>query len=279
MHRSATGDARRVHEDVDATVLGVRRRERIGDRRFVAHVERDDRRRRRDVHPHRRRALGLEPLRRRRADPGRRAGDHRDLAVEPAHVLLSPSVRRFPDLTCALNNYIVSVQMSTSTPVRERGPDTATRILDAAELCIRRYGLRRVSMGDVAQAAGLSRGSVYNHFQDREALIDAVLERTADRFVAGSEASVRRRRTLAAQVAEAAAFIRTHQDDPLLVLTAGEESLIASLLTARIDGLVARWVEFWQPYPRRRRGARRGPRRASTGAPPPSGSSACCSHS
>ena len=59
---------------------------------------------------------------------------------------------------------------------------------------------------------------------------------------------MRRRRTLAAQVAEAAAFIRTHQDDPLLVLTAGEESLIASLLTARIDGLVARWVEFWQPY-------------------------------
>ena len=138
--------------------------------------------------------------------------------------------------------------MSTSTPVRERGPDTATRILDAAELCIRRYGLRRVSMGDVAQAASLSRGSVYNHFHDREALIDAVLERTADRFVAESEELVRRRRTLAAQVAEAAAFIRTHQDDPLLVLTAGEESLIASLLTARIDGLVARWVEFWQPY-------------------------------
>jgi AcrR family transcriptional regulator len=138
--------------------------------------------------------------------------------------------------------------MSTSTPVHERGPDTATRILDAAELCIRRYGLRRVSMGDVARAASLSRGSVYNHFHDREALIDAVLERTADRFVAGSEEFVRRRRTLAAQVAEAAAFIRTHQDDPLLVLTAGEESLIASLLTARIDGLVARWVEFWQPY-------------------------------
>jgi len=138
--------------------------------------------------------------------------------------------------------------MSTSIPLRERGPGTATRILDAAELCIRRYGLRRVSMGDVAQAAGLSRGSVYNHFHDREALIDAVLERTADRFVAGSEEHVRRRRTLAAQVAEAAAFIRTHQDDPLLVLTAGEESLIASLLTARIDGLVARWVEFWQPY-------------------------------
>lgn len=138
--------------------------------------------------------------------------------------------------------------MSTSVPVRERGPDTATRILEATELCIRRYGLRRVSMADVAQNAGLSRGSVYNHFQDREALIDAVLERAADRFVASSEASVKRRRTLAGQVAEAAAFIRSHGKDPILTLTPGEEPLIATLLTARVDGLVVRWVEFWLPY-------------------------------
>ena len=138
--------------------------------------------------------------------------------------------------------------MSTTAPVREPGPDTATRILEAAEQCIRQWGLRRVSMGDVAQAAGLSRGSVYNHFQDRDTLIDAVLERAADRFVASSEASVRRRRTLAGQVAEAAAFIRSHGDDPSLTLTPGEGPLLASLLTARVDGLVARWVAFWLPY-------------------------------
>lgn len=158
--------------------------------------------------------------------------------------------------------------MSTAAQVRPRGLDTATRILEAAEDCIRRYGLRRVSMGDVAQAAGLSRGSVYNHFQDREALIDAVLERAADRFVARSESSVRRRRTLAGQVAEAAAFIRTHGDDPTLTLTPADEELFATLLTARVDGLVARWVEFWLPYladAERRREVRAGldARRAS----------------
>jgi hypothetical protein len=75
-----------------------------------------------------------------------------------------------------------------------------------------------------------------------------VLARAADRFVAQSEEWVRRRRTLAGQVGEAAAFIRAHRDDPLLTITAGEDSLLASLMTARIDGLVARWVEFWQPY-------------------------------
>jgi AcrR family transcriptional regulator len=138
--------------------------------------------------------------------------------------------------------------MSTTSATRDRGVDTATRILEAAEACIRRYGLRRVSMGDVAQAAGRSRGSVYNHFQDREALIDAVLERAADRFVASSEAFVKRRRTLAGQVGEAAAFIRTHGDDPDLTVTPADEELFAALLAARVDGLVARWVEFWLPY-------------------------------
>ena len=48
-----------------------------------------------------------------------------------------------------------------------------------------RYGLR-VSMRDVAAEAGLSRGSVYRYFRDRDALVDAVLERTADRFVAAA---------------------------------------------------------------------------------------------
>lgn len=126
--------------------------------------------------------------------------------------------------------------------------DTATRILDAAEASIRRYGLHRFSMGDVAQSANMSRGSVYNHFQDRQALVDAVLERAADRFVESSEASVRRRRTLAGQVAEAAAFIRAHQRDPLLSLAPGDDQMLAILLTARVDGLVSRWVKFWDPY-------------------------------
>jgi AcrR family transcriptional regulator len=128
--------------------------------------------------------------------------------------------------------------------------DTPTRILEAAEQCVRHFGLRRLSMGDVARTAGLSRGSVYRYFPHRDALVDAVLERAAARFVASSEPAVRRRRTLAAQVAEAAAFIGEHRDDALLALRppGDEDSLLAPLLAARIDGLVVRWVEFWLPF-------------------------------
>ena len=84
-------------------------------------------------------------------------------------------------------------------PVTTRtAPD---RILDAAERCMARYGLR-VSMRDVAAEAGLSRGSVYRYYADRDALVAAVLARTAERFVAASATAVDSHDTLADQVAE-----------------------------------------------------------------------------
>ncbi len=130
------------------------------------------------------------------------------------------------------------------------GSRTEERILVAAERCMARLGLARLSMTDVATQAGVSRGAVYLHFADRRSLTDAVLARAAARFVASSAASVRRRRTLAGQVAEAAVFIRTHLGDNALTLRlpADEEPLYATLLTSRLEGLVEEWVAFWLPF-------------------------------
>jgi AcrR family transcriptional regulator len=130
-------------------------------------------------------------------------------------------------------------------------PDgTEECILVAAEQCLSRLGLSRLSMTDVAAQAGVSRGTVYLHFADRDALTDAVLARAASRFVAGSAGVVRRRRTLESQVAEAAAYIRMHLGDNVLSLPlpADQESLLATLLTSRREHLVEEWVEFWLPY-------------------------------
>jgi AcrR family transcriptional regulator len=123
-----------------------------------------------------------------------------------------------------------------------------TRILDAAERCMARYGLR-VSMRDVATEAGLSRGSVYRYFADRDALVGAVLERTADRFVAAAAHEVDRRSTLADQVAEAAVFIRRHLGDEGLTLRlpGDRDSLLAAMMSAGSERLVERWDEFWLP--------------------------------
>jgi AcrR family transcriptional regulator len=123
-----------------------------------------------------------------------------------------------------------------------------TRILDAAERCMARYGLR-VSMRDVATEAGLSRGSVYRYFADRDALVGAVLERTADRFVAAAAHEVDTRSTLADQVAEAAVFIRRHLGDEGLTLRlpGDRDSLLAAMMSAGSERLVERWDEFWLP--------------------------------
>jgi TetR/AcrR family transcriptional repressor of mexCD-oprJ operon len=53
-----------------------------------------------------------------------------------------------------------------------------TRILDAATTCLCRS--TTASMGEIAQAAGLGRVTVYGHFPSREALIEATLTRLLD---------------------------------------------------------------------------------------------------
>jgi AcrR family transcriptional regulator len=127
---------------------------------------------------------------------------------------------------------------------------TEERILDAAEACLSRLGLRRVSMTDVAIQAGVSRGSVYFHFGDRATLVEAVLTRVASRFVTTSMSAVASRDTLAGQVGEAAVFIRQHLGDELLTLRlpAEGDSLLATLLSVQIDRLLSEWIEFWLPF-------------------------------
>ena len=127
---------------------------------------------------------------------------------------------------------------------------THDRILDAATQCIRRWGIRRVSMNDVARQAGVSRGSVYRYFADRDALVQAVLERNAAQNVAAALPAVRRRRSLAAKVAEAAVFIRAHVDDEMsLGLHARpEEPELATLRLARVESMLSHWVDFWVPF-------------------------------
>lgn len=140
--------------------------------------------------------------------------------------------------------------MSPDRAVATEDPVTDTRgqILVAAESCIRRWGIRRFSMNDVAQRAGLSRMSVYRHFTDRDALVLAVLERLADHTVEAATPSVRRRRSLAAQIAEAAVFVRhlDAQGDLGLGARPGEGEQ-AALQLAHTRRILDRWIDFWVP--------------------------------
>lgn len=140
----------------------------------------------------------------------------------------------------------------SSTPLATDATQLATpdRILEAAEACIRRWGIRRVSMSDVARTAQCSRGSVYRYFPDRHALVQAVLGRVADRNIAEAEPAVRAQPSLAAKVAEAAVFVRGLVDEEMtlgLHEHPGEPRL-ATLRLADDPRMFGRWVEFWIPF-------------------------------
>lgn len=55
--------------------------------------------------------------------------------------------------------------------------ETRARILDAAELVFEQHGVSGTSLHDIARAAGVSRGAIYWHFDNKAALFNAMMER------------------------------------------------------------------------------------------------------
>jgi AcrR family transcriptional regulator len=73
---------------------------------------------------------------------------------------------------------MASVTAIPSPPLRTaRGERTAERILDAAEALFAEQGFAGTTMRDVARTVGIRTPSLYNHFESKEDLHAAVLER------------------------------------------------------------------------------------------------------
>jgi AcrR family transcriptional regulator len=66
----------------------------------------------------------------------------------------------------------------SSTPSHSPiAPDTRERILDAAEALFAEHGLAGTPVRDIARGVGVTPASLYNHFEGKQALYEAVLER------------------------------------------------------------------------------------------------------
>src|SRR5579862_5494793 len=59
---------------------------------------------------------------------------------------------------------------------------TRRYILDAAERMIQTKGLARLTNKEIAEAAGCAEGTLYNHFETKEALILAAIEENLPDF-------------------------------------------------------------------------------------------------
>ena len=55
-------------------------------------------------------------------------------------------------------------------------PNTKARIRQKAEELFMKYGIRSVSMDDIANALGMSKKTIYQYFVDKDELVDAVVE-------------------------------------------------------------------------------------------------------
>jgi len=71
----------------------------------------------------------------------------------------------------------VPEEIPTSPASGNAGTDTSERILDAAESLFAVHGFSGTAVRDIARAVGLTPASLYNHFEGKQAIYDAVLER------------------------------------------------------------------------------------------------------
>jgi AcrR family transcriptional regulator len=140
-------------------------------------------------------------------------------------------------------------QAKPATRATTNDDTTRARILDAALRCFAQIGIAKTSLQDVARVAEMSRGTVYRHFEDRKALIDAAVTRGSQQYWADATAALGKKATLAEQVGALAEVVaRTqalqHTRDRLVN---GDTGLMRMLLEDAGETL-AHTMAFLRPY-------------------------------
>jgi AcrR family transcriptional regulator len=73
-------------------------------------------------------------------------------------------------------------QHRSATVERSEAPDARERILDAAYDLFSRYGIRAVGIDRIIERSGVARMTLYRHFESKDALVLAFLERREERW-------------------------------------------------------------------------------------------------
>lgn len=141
------------------------------------------------------------------------------------------------------SSYLVSMPRTLeSDPQRER-------LLDAAEACLRRYGLSKTTVEDVARAAGVSRATVYRQIGSRDALVLAVAAREAERCAAAAMDHLQQFDDIGSWVVEGVLFcLRDIPKRPVLAqLGAPQDWADASRLVLRSERMLAIGSDLLRP--------------------------------
>ncbi|MBZ5739412.1 TetR/AcrR family transcriptional regulator [Nocardioides mangrovi] len=127
-------------------------------------------------------------------------------------------------------------------------PTVRERILDAAEACLRRDGIRRTSVAAVAEEAGVSRAYLYRFFPDKSTLLSAALIRRDEEF--WSDARERIAAVIddgvATMVTQAVLLSRRAPLGPLaLELAEAEPEAFAEVVGTYVHEIVPGLSDFW----------------------------------
>lgn len=66
--------------------------------------------------------------------------------------------------------------VGTACPETTRNEARRLQVLQGATDCFRRYGFHNASMAEIAKRAGMSVGHIYHYFENKEAIIIAIVE-------------------------------------------------------------------------------------------------------
>lgn len=128
----------------------------------------------------------------------------------------------------------------------EHGAASRTRILDAAAEVFARVGYDKARMTDVVEASGMTKGSVYFHFESKESLAVAVLTEKHAQWIDRVRSSLARTAPGPDRLdALLPAMLSLHRDDPYAWAVSRLTQNLAELPTTRplATELTQRWVD------------------------------------
>jgi AcrR family transcriptional regulator len=115
--------------------------------------------------------------------------------------------------------------------------EARARLIEAALRCADRKGLKRTTLSDIAAEAGVTRPTVYSHFDDRHAVFQAAFMAAAARLVIGAQAAMAEKATAAERAVEAVLFFVVELPrDPCLQLILTGDGLSEFTARALLDG-------------------------------------------
>jgi AcrR family transcriptional regulator len=147
--------------------------------------------------------------------------------------------------------YKVKVEMAQAEEIQfnslDYGDPMIGRILDAAEQCIHRFGIRRSTVGEVARVGKLSRGSIYRYFADKDAVVAGVFKRRQELYLNRTEAALEKEVSLVDKLTHSVVSGRKDMEEGIFASLAETEPETVAMMFLD-PSFYRRSVSFWPPH-------------------------------